>query len=284
MRFMLESHPELIFSKRTNLWPKYYQKFGPLEEDGNLNNCLNALAKNKHILALSPDFDLLRAEFRQGLATYERLFELIHQQSAEKHGKKYWGDQSEYLEFYALIVLETYPNAKFIHLIRDPRDRFAAILEKPASRQGLGFATARWLNSAKLAQDNLAAFPDRYLIIRYETMVADPEGTMIEVCDFLGLEFMPSMVKLDQIPRFENQPSSESPITDKYIGQFRKDLSTVQTAFIEKFSQKVMSRFQYMCVNPQTTGRKWVAEYLMIWPVNLLQMLTWRVLTQVGRV
>ena len=288
MRFMLESHPEIIFSKRMNLWPNYYQQFGSLEKEENLERCLTALGKNKHILALSPDFQNIQAEFRQGSLSYERLFELIHRQFAEKNEKKFWGDQAEFLEYYAPIILESYPTAKFIQMIRDPRDRYAAILKKPASKQGLGIATARWQSSAKLAQKNMDQYPNRYLVIHYETMVSDPAETISRVCDFLGVEYMPSMIQLDQIPRFEDQSSRDgnwdSPITDKFIGEFRKDLSQGQVAFIEFFSRQPMSRFEYQLVEPAEAGSQRNAEYLQTWAFNLIQMLGWRVWTQLRRV
>ena len=287
MRFMLESHPEIIFSKRTNLWTKYYQQYGSLEKEENLERCLTALRKNKHVLALSPDFEHIQAEFKQGSRSYERLFELIHQQFAEKNKKKFWGDQTGLLENLASNILESYPDAKFIHMIRDPRDRYAAILKKPESKQGLGIATARWLHSANLAQKNMDQYPNRYLVIRYETMVSDPAETISMVCDFLGVEYMPSMIQLDQIPRFDNESSrdgnGDGPITDKFIGQFRKDLSQGQTAFIEFFSRQPMGQFQYQLVEPSEVGKQRNAEYLQTWVLNLIQMLGWRVWTQLRR-
>ena len=287
MRFMLESHPEIIFSKRTNLWTKYYQQYGSLDKEENLERCLTALGKNKHVLALSPDFENIQAEFRQGPLSYERLFELIHRQFAERNGKNFWGDQTGLLENYASIILKSYPAAKFIHMIRDPRDRYAAILKKPESKQGLGIATARWLNSVDLARKNMDQYPNRYLVIRYETMVSDPAETISMVCGFLGVEYMPSMIELDQIPRFEDQSSrdvdSDSPITDKFIGEFRKDLSQGQVAFIEFFSRQPMSWFQYQLVETSEGGRHRKAEFLQTWALNLIQMFGWRVWTQLRR-
>jgi hypothetical protein len=288
LRFMLESHPEIIFSKRTSLWTKYYKKYGSIEKEEQLENLFNALAKNKHVMALSPDFKRLRVDFKPGPHSYERLFELIHQQYAEKNGRKFWGDQSEYLESYTSNILQAYPNAKFIHLIRDPRDRFAAILDKPKNRQGLGIATARWLNSTKLAQKNQTAFPNRYQVLRYETMVSSPEKTAMNICNFLGVEYETSMLRLDTIPRFKHQTTSEdqyfSPITNHYVGQFKNQLSQSQIAFIEKFTGKYMNEFHYQITDVRKTNKQSIADYIKTYPINLLQMFGWKLITQEGRV
>ena len=289
MRFILEAHPEIIFSKRTFLWSKYYNKYGSLEKSENLEQLLTAMAKNKHVMALTPNINQLRDDLQQGSHSYERIFELIHQQFAEKNEKNYWGDQSEDLENYAAKILNAYPNAKFIHMIRDPRDRFLAILKKASNRrQGLGIATARWLKSARLAKMNQSEFPDRYLAIRYETMVTNLENTIKNVCDFLGLKYESSMLLLEQVPRFKNQDSienpSDSPITRKYVGQFKEQLSPSQISFIEKFSHLYMKEFQYILNENQKTDRQSITEYLKTWPINVLQMAGWNLVTQEGRV
>jgi len=152
MRFMLESHPDFIFSKRTNMWTRYYKKFGSLDQGENFQRCLDAMAKNKHIQALEPDFGQIRADWQKGPWSYPRLFELIHTQYMARHKKNIWGDQTEFLERYAPQILQAYPGAKFIHLLRDPRDRYEAILNKSVKRHSPGIATARWLLSASLAK------------------------------------------------------------------------------------------------------------------------------------
>ena len=148
--------------------------------------------------------------------------------------------------------------------------------------------TDRWLKSASLSQRNLYQYPNRYLVVRYESMVSDPEETITMVCDFLGIKYMPSMVQLDQIPRFRIRTESDqhtgSPLTSKFIGQFRQDLSYGQISFIEFFSRSPMIKFQYPMVDSLGNGNQRKSEILKIWLLNLIQMLGWRVLKQIERI
>lgn len=288
LRFMLESHPEFIFSKRTNLWPKYFQRFGRLDDEQNQQRCLDALADNKHILALEPDFDLIRKEFLKGPATYQRLFEIIHLQTVRKQQKSIWGDQTEFLEYYAAGILSAYPQAKFLQLMRDPRDRYEAILEKSGSRKGIGVATTRWISSVELAKKNQANFPERYKIIRYETMVTDPEKTMLDVCNFLEVQYYPTMVALEDIPRFDREvfPKGEqnlSPLSVEYIGRFQKKLSVLQIAFIQKYASRYMPWHNYSLVPTRFSFQEWITFHLLFWPFNLLQMITWGIRSKLVR-
>jgi hypothetical protein len=282
MRFMLESHSEFIFSKRTNLWPKYYQKYGQLEIQENLDRCLDALAKNKHILALEPDYDLVRNEFLAGEKTYERLFEIIHQQYAIKQNKRFWGDQTEFLERYATHIMSAYPNAKFIQMIRDPRDRFHAILEKSVKKHGIGVATSRWLSSAALGKKYQAKYPDQYKVIRYETMVIQPQSTMKEICSFLGVKYEPAMIELKDIPRFMNKGSIDkmpkiSPLSTDYIGKFQKYLSFDQIEFIQNLCKEEMTWLDYPLIPTKFEWTERIKYKLLFWPANTLKMIGWQI-------
>lgn len=290
MRFMLESHSGFIFSKRTNLWPKYYQKYGSLETQENLNHCLDALAKNKHILALESDFDLVRNEFLAGKKTYERLFEIIHHQFAIKLDKRFWGDQTEFLERYAVQILSAYPNAKFIQMIRDPRDRFHAILEKGVKKHGIGVATSRWLSSAALGKKHQTKYPDRYKVIRYETMVTHPHSTMNEICSFLGVEYEPAMVEMKDTPRFLNKNNFEtdqniSPLSTEYIGKFQKYLSIDQIEFIQNLCKEKMHWLEYPLLSTSFNMAERIKYKFLFWPANILKMYGWQMIknSQVGQ-
>ena len=78
---------------------------------------------------------------------------------------------------------------------RDPRDLCAASRAK--RKESIGSATARWLHSLWLAKRNLQRYPDQYKIVRYETLVCQPEATLREICTFLNEEYAPAMLSMD---------------------------------------------------------------------------------------
>ena len=288
MRFMLGSHPDFIFSKRTNLWPKFYQKYGELNAAANFQRCIHALRHNKHILALEPDFEQIGVEFREGKTTYERLFEVIHQQYARKNQKIYWGDQTEFLEKYAPKILSAYPNAKFIHLIRDPRDRYEAILNKVQRKSRMGIATARWHHSAALAIKYQAEYPDRYKVVRYETMVSHPKTSMIEICDFLGVSYYQSMLAMTNVARFNDRDSAghktrSCPLSTEFIDRYRGILTTSEISFMQIFLKQSMRSFDYVPFSRQFSWRKFNSLDFLSWPTNIIYMLVWHTLNKTWR-
>lgn len=86
-----------------------------------------------------------------------------------------------------------FPNAKIIHLLRDPRD-------VARSSIGMGWAgnsyygVDHWMGTER--DWDAAAYPEtEVLTVHYETLMADLEGELTRICEFLGLPFEPAMLK-----------------------------------------------------------------------------------------
>ena len=281
MRFMLDGHPKFAISKRTNLWPNFYNRFGDLVNDRNLDRCFEALTNYKHIRSLELDLQHIRREFESGPRTYGRLFALIHEHYASRLGKSRWGDQSEMLEEYSSQILAAYPDAKIIHMIRDPRDRHEAIVKKSPRRGGVGVTTARWLYSAALAEQNQKRYLGQYKVVRYETMVSYPEETMRRVCEFIDEQYHPAMIKMEDVSRFtkiitDREDELPSPLNTAYIGRFKDNLPACEIVFIQKHSKHLMELFDYPLEQIRCTLSEYARFYTIHWAVYFLFVFGWR--------
>ncbi|UCG25566.1 MAG: sulfotransferase, partial [Chloroflexota bacterium] len=205
LRLMLSSHPLIVLSRRTYMWQRYYGRFGDLSRPDNLERCLEAMLARKSIQALSPDPERIRREFWRGPATYSRLFEIIHCQFALSIGKRRWGAQIGLIEEYADVIFDDYPAARMIHMIRDPRARQGSVPVGRRRAGKTGWETARWLHSARLARRNETRYVGRYLVVSHEALLADREGQLRDMCDFLGERFYPEMVTTESAVRFGDQ-------------------------------------------------------------------------------
>ena len=110
---------------------------------------------------------------------------------------------------HTLLHLETmarlYPRARFIHVVRDGRDVVSSLLgrdwidpstgEKVWCCQDPKTAAEYWVHVVDAIRHQGARFPDRYLEIRYEDLIAHPEVVMRHVLAFLGERWEPTVLE-----------------------------------------------------------------------------------------
>lgn len=258
MYALLTSHSQIAMTRRTNFWRHFVDQYGDLSDDENLDRCLADMRQYKRLVALDVDFDEMRTEFVAGAdadRTYHRLYALMERQVASRAGKPRWGDKSLNTERYTDALLEAYPRAKILHMIRDPRDRLASVVTRWGSRRSaIAVGTASWTWSAGLALANSAAHPDSCRIVRYETLVSDPEREIREICEFIGEEYEPTMLTMAGSGLFRDRGSNSSygaravgEITTTSLRRYRQVFSPREIALIQDPARDAMAALGYDC-------------------------------------
>jgi hypothetical protein len=207
MRAFVTSHPHIdIPAVGSNMETYFYGRYGDLGNRANLDRCLEAMLRYKHIVFLDPDEERIRAEFAAGPPTYPHLFSLFLRHHAERAGKRRWGAQTGLAEEYADVLFASYPGLKIIHMVRDPRDRYQASRAKwPNGKGAAGGAAARWSLSTGLARRNLRNHPDDYLVVRFEDLIRATRQTLTEVFDFLGEELVPEVFEMKDAAKHRSE-------------------------------------------------------------------------------
>jgi len=280
---LLASHPNIAMTRRTNLWAYFYNRYGDLHNPHNFERCIEAMMKFRRLWILKPDYAALRREFWQGKPDYIRLFSLLWEQIAARQQKPRWGDKSLNTEKYADIIFEAYPEAKILHILRDPRDRYASALKRwKKIRGGVGSGTAMWLASVRLAERNIEKYPNRYKIVRYESLATNPEETTREVCDFLGEVFYPEMLTMKGAETFRDEGGNSSfeqhgagTISTRSIGRYRSYLSKEDIGFIQWTAGKKMTTYDYTLDAVRLSGKKQFTFPMVTIPWNLARMIAW---------
>jgi hypothetical protein len=288
---IMGSHPKVHMVRRTNEWRFFYRRYGDLADRANLERCVHDLVRYRRIAKLEPDADRLLRDFASGgPATYGRLFSLLHEQLAERAGKPRWGEKSLHTEHHAAEVFREYPDAKILHMLRDPRDRYASA----AKRHGRDVhrahaATGRWLGSTRAGLRNQQRWPDRYRVVRYEDLARRPEATVREVCAFFGLDFEPEMLLMGAEPEHRDLGGNSSfgdvapgTISTAAIGRYRDVLSPSEVRFVEAMAGRLMRTVGYEPEHPalEGAGLRYVAWYL---PLNAARMVAWMTLMRLRR-
>jgi len=121
---------------------------------------------------------------------------------AEAHGKSRWGDKTPMYMQNLRLLERLFPDALFVHLIRDGRDAALSFLSMPKGlmteawmqpRDAAGFAS-QWRAEVKAAlRLGRRVGDERYLEVRYEDLVGDVESVLRRISTFARLPYEPAM-------------------------------------------------------------------------------------------
>jgi hypothetical protein len=162
---------------------------------------------------------------------------------------RYWVEKSPYNERFAGKIFEWWPQAKCIHVVRDPRDNYASYRRKHPSWSPEFFAW-NWQRSLEYGLINRERYGDgRYWLLRYEDMVSEPESFMEQLCTFLAIDPHPILLCPSRVgvlwegnTMFDDrfQGISTSP-----VGRWRESLVHRDVAVIEIMVSSQMDEFSY---------------------------------------
>src|SRR5262249_32448155 len=154
--------------------------------------------------------------------SYQRLVSGIFDLYARLRQKRLCGDKTPGYARHVPTLHALWPNAKFVHLIRDGRDVCLSVADWDRARRWnatQGAARFRtwtsdristialwWEWHVRLAREAGEVLgPGQYLEVRYEALVADPATECERLCDFLGLEFNPAILRFHE-GRMRSEP------------------------------------------------------------------------------
>lgn len=205
LRDLLNQHPRIgIPSIETKMLPKWvadWRFYGDLSQRESFSVfyrkmlCFSYFKYMKEEGRLIPEhvwYDLC-ADF-----SVSGVFEALvrNDSSVGNNSAMIWGEKTpEYISHLPLLK-EIYPDARFIHIIRDVRDYCLSI--NRAWGKNMYRAAQRWSDDVEKARIDSRAFCSDYIEVKYEELITSPETTLRSLCSFLGVEFDPSIIELSR--------------------------------------------------------------------------------------
>lgn len=168
--------------------------------------------------------------------------DLIHSfVDQNKHNNKYLA-MNIHRHFDRAYLL--FPDAKYIHLLRDPRD---------VARSSIGmnwagnvyYGVDHWFDTEK-SWDKLSLLlrKDQWLDIRFEDLISDTENTLEKVCGFMGVQYTNKMLSYQDSSTYSKPDSS-------LINQWQRKLSTRELQNVEsKVVDMMIGRNYELSGNP----------------------------------
>lgn len=221
---------------------------------------------------LSVMWDIPRRDVESMIAaspSIVRFAETFFRAAATAQNKPRWADKTPRNVQVIPRLLAWFPNARFIHVVRDGRDVVCSLRNHPKTTirhakivpanndTPIRRCAQRWLDDTSLGL--VFKGHPRCTEIRYEDLVDDPHNTVKRLCDFIGEDFDPAMIdagaSADAKPgRLMNNPAADKPIHRSSHGRWRRDLSPDEARDVVRIAGELLITLGY------TPDHSWANE------------------------
>lgn len=195
---------------------------------------------------------------------------------ARRRGKRIAGEKTpDHLRF-AGLILRSMPKAIMLCMIRDPRDVSLSWSNVPWDYAGSRTAHAlKWRRFASNARFWADALPQRFTVIRYESLVRNSEEVARQVCGLIGVPFESAMLASGTKGATTFSPlrepwkdRSSKPIDRRRVGRWKQGLTAAEVACIEYSAREEMVHFGYELTLKRHTWetrlRVWSEAYMYV--------------------
>ena len=186
LRLILDSHPRISCGEETHF----------------LRDLESVVGRNWELVAT---YGLARGWWLEHIRA---LYETFQAEVLARNGKSRWAEKDPTYTLHLPFIEELFPDALYIHLLRDGHDVVASFRDRWGYRSAARAARTEWaryVNAARALGDRLPA--ERFLELRYEDLVADPEVQGRRVFGFLAEPWDPAVLEFDP---------AEHSATDRY--------------------------------------------------------------------
>lgn len=200
LAWCLGQHPNIVNLPETNWLARVGEHVEDMYRLGTING------KHSHLSAIGLPKDTFYRWIGDGIARFvtstnvaltgvaapSRNSEFVRRRS-EEDPKRRWLDATPQNTNCILSLSKLFPDAQFIHLLRDPREVVRSLSRFSRAggrnyRRGAGFRL--WLRMTRVScKAERALGAERMMRVRYEEMVAQPDRVFRSVLAFLGEAF-----------------------------------------------------------------------------------------------
>lgn len=259
LQYMMRSHPRLSLPTGESHFfiPLYRnaEKYGDLSRLENVRAVLDAMHRQSadfldtDLHGMKFDAAALAEELhREGRCTMPAIISGLFEKNARGEGKVRWGDKTPYYVLHLPKILEWFPDAQIIHLIRDGRDCALSLFERKHD-----FGVYNTYHAAKYWQQYVEAGCESgrklgssvYLEVRYEDMLVDQAAVMRRICDFLHEEFSDSLVNYKKSGEAGKTPLLQKPIQKDNAQKWRTKMTPWQIKVFESAAGDTLAQNGY---------------------------------------
>jgi hypothetical protein len=259
LQSMLSRAPGVFIPAETHFMALVYERrrtLGDITTDAGWQAAIRLIHHRNTKAGIKVDAQRFESIARDGPRTYATLLTAWLRAAAEHATAPdgatphILGEKSPRHLHHTLELLAMLPDARVVHIVRDPRD--VAVSQREAWGTPTLAAAGRWRREQRIEQDlESLVHPSRFTTVRYKDLVTDPKPQIERVCQFLDLPYTERMLSPHErkhkgfAQRETHKLRTLEPITKARIGRYREKLGPTRLAAIEHLCHEQMARFGY---------------------------------------
>jgi len=243
LQTLMDAHPNVIIPPESAVIKECYERFKSVDhwDDERLIELINFLFDirkfnvwniNKDTLAKT----LLQNSGKYNFGTIIRIIYCQYQSSYIKTVVQVFGDKNPRYSKYPLEFKKIFPEAKFIHVVRDYRDHILSMKRVKLLNGNLPLISFLWRKSQKDIFNLIKSYPEHVLSLKYEDFVENPHKYLLQICDFLEIDFERTVLdyreQKDEITKKDLLKTNESfhgnlfkPITSENVEKWKSKMN-----------------------------------------------------------
>lgn len=259
LQYMLRSHPSLSLpTGESHFFIPLYRnaaQYGDLLQPDNVRRVLQAMERQSaeflhtDLHGLKFDVETLTREFvAEGRNTMRDIITGLFEKNAAGEGKPRWGDKTPYYVLHIPKLLDWWPDAQIIHVVRDGRD---VALSMFARRHDFGayntyHAAKLWEQYVETGHALGQAVPaGQYLELRYEDMIGDQKTALQTICAFLGEVYSDDLLEYKKSGEAGKTPLLQKPVQKDNQDKWKSEMKPWQIRVFESATATTLKQFGY---------------------------------------
>ena len=169
------------------------------------------------------------------------------------------GDKNPHYSMVPEKIFQIFPEAKYIHLLRDYRDNILSVMNLNDFVHSVTYNALCWRFSYKKIAKLQKLFPGSFYSLNYEKLVNQPEIYMKSICHFLGIDYHENTISFyrekekifGKYPGLQNNPFYQNlfePINSSAIGKWKNGLTAKQIRLADMIIGKYAEAAAYQRV------------------------------------
>lgn len=253
LTMLFGAHPAVAVPfSTTGLWYRYYHDWEKARSQ-DLICLLRTILKEERIRLWDFVPQLEDIADKVESVTPAAIVHAFHQSYADHYAKPLWGNSDINTLDYMHVANAMFPNARFVHIVRDVRDVVLSNSQMPYAVGNALDVARSWCLRVRTNLRMGAMIPKtRYTVVRYEDILRAPEATLRQACAQIQLGYDPRM--LDYAEEVNNKvpenrkwlwPKLRGPIDQQNVERWRREMWAAEIQMIENQTKDLLLELGY---------------------------------------